>query len=138
MSITVRLLSSLEKVRSMQDLETSELTEVRLFRGEHFAFQVGCYSEETSFLRASVEVQSGTFTEGKTEKNGSAAAGSEENGNVTEAFGENGNALENLTFKIYTVRSSVMDTPAFADHDDDILTDVPGMMPDLLEPQQDG
>ena len=117
MSMTVKLLSSLEKVRSMKDLETPELTEVRLFRGEHFAFQVGCYSEVTSFLSISAEV--------KPEREMNPA------GNAAETSTE-------LSFAIYKVQAVSMDLPAYADHDEDILTDVPGPMPDLLTPAEEG
>ncbi len=112
MSTTVKLLSSLEKVRNVDDLSADELTEVRLFKGEHLAFQVACFTEENTFLSVKAEVK---------ECKGAKAV---EDAAIEAA----------LPIDIYTVRSVPMDYPAYENHDEDILTDVPGLMPDLLVP----
>ena len=55
------------------------------------------------------------------------------------AFGPDGAENEALTaaLRLYRLRPAAMDYPVYPDHDEDILTDEPGLMPDILEPLEE-
>ena len=54
-------------------------------------------------------------------------------------FGPDGAENEALTaaLRLYRLRPAAMDYPVYPDHDEDILTDEPGLMPDILEPLEE-
>jgi len=110
MKLFVNHISSLYKIRSVSDIPLHCETEASLFRGEHFAFQTVVRADCSAYCRFDVKIL-------------------DENGAENEALR---NALQ-----LYRIKNAAMDFPIYADHDSDIITDAPGLMPDILESLED-
>ena len=110
MTIWCNQVSSLYKIRSVSDLPDTELSRQTLLRGEHFSYQLILRADYNSFCRFSARV-----------------------------IGPDGTENEALTaaLRLYRLRMASMDYPDYPDHDDDILTDKPGLMPDILVPMEE-
>lgn len=110
MNFFYRTISSLYKIREPADIPQDALTAQRLLRGEHFAFQLVMFADVWAACRVSARV---------------ADASGATVSCATEALQQ------------FRVQNVVMDFPMYEDHDDDIITDRPGLMPDLLTPMSD-
>ena len=110
MTLWSEQISSLYKIRSVSDLPEQELSRQTVLRGEHFSYQIILRADYNVFCRFSARV-----------------------------FGPDGAENEALTaaLRLYRLRPAAMDYPAYPDHDEDILTDEPGLMPDILEPLEE-
>lgn len=106
MTLWSEQVSSLYKIRSVSDLPEQELSRQTVLRGEHFSYQIILRADCNVFCRFSAR-----------------------------AFGPDGAENEALTaaLRLYRLRPAAMDYPVYPDHDEDILTDEPGLMPDILE-----
>ena len=103
-------ISSLYKIREAADIPQDTLTVQRLLRGEHFAFQLVMFADTYAACHVSARIA---------DASGSTVSC------ATEALQQ------------FRVQNVVMDYPIYEDHDDDIITDCPGLMPDLLTPMSD-
>ena len=105
MTLWSEQISSLYKIRSVSDLPEQELSRQTVLRGEHFSYQIILRADYNVFCRFSARV-----------------------------FGPDGAENEALTaaLRLYRLRLAAMDYPVYPDHDEDILTDEPGLMPDIL------
>lgn len=110
MTLWSEQVSSLYKIRSVSDLPEQELSRQTVLRGEHFSYQIILRADYNVFCRFSARV-----------------------------FGPDGAENEALTaaLRLYRLRPAAMDYPVYPDHDEDILTDEPGLMPDILEPLEE-
>mgnify|MGYP000286777237 FL=1 len=110
MTLWSEQVSSLYKIRSVSDLPEQELSRQTVLRGEHFSYQIILRADCNVFCRFSARV-----------------------------FGPDGAENEALTaaLRLYRLRPAAMDYPVYPDHDEDILTDEPGLMPDILEPLEE-
>lgn len=110
MTLWSEQISSLYKIRSVSDLPEQELSRQTVLRGEHFSYQIILRADCNVFCRFSAR-----------------------------AFGPDGAENEALTaaLRLYRLRPAAMDYPVYPDHDEDILTDEPGLMPDILEPLEE-
>ena len=104
MKISVKQFSSLLKIRNKEDFSREELFKITLFQKEHFFCQISVLSEEHTFSTLSFKL--------------------EKEGREVPCDFISGYILEN----------AVMDFPVYEDHDDDIITDEPGLVPDILRP----
>ena len=100
MTLWSEQVSSLYKIRSVSDLPEQELSRQTVLRGEHFSYQIILRADYNVFCRFSARV-----------------------------FGPDGAENEALTaaLRLYRLRLAAMDYPVYPDHDEDILTDEPGL-----------
>jgi len=55
MNVSIKNISSLEKIRSVDDLNVKEINSVKLFKGERYSYQVVLSSENLSFFKIELE-----------------------------------------------------------------------------------
>lgn len=55
MNISMKNISSLEKIRSVDDLNVKEINSVKLFKGERYSYQIVILSEDIRFIKIDVE-----------------------------------------------------------------------------------